>query len=396
MAGAAFIAVFIPVTGPPLIAAPDPRTLVVVEQFPGLTFDTPVDIANAGDARLFVVEQAGRIQVVHGRGDNATAGLFLDISERVQFQGEMGLLGLAFHPQYHANGYFYVHYSLWNPPQLSSRVSRFRVTADPDVADRDSELVILELPQPYGNHKGGDLAFAPDGTFYIALGDGGSRDDPENRAQNGQELLGKILRIDVNGSGPGRNYGIPEDNPFIGELPRDEIWALGTRNPWRFSFDRQTGDLWIGDVGQDQWEEINFQASAIPGGENYGWRLKEGAHCYLPQTDCDPAGLLTDPIYEYSNSAGCAVTGGFVYRGQETPQLTGVYLYADYCNGTIYGLERGPVAGEWLSTPLARPGGGIATFGEDWRGEVFFAGRNNGRIYRLLVRPERRFLPLIG
>jgi hypothetical protein len=284
--------------------------------------------------RLFIVERPGRIVIlINGQ---VLPDPFLDIVGRVLSGGERGLLGLAFHPDYDNNGYFYVNYTNTSGNTV---VSRFEISADPDLADSSSEYLLLTISQPYSNHNGGMIAFGPnDGYLYIGMGDGGSGGDPQNRAQNDGVLLGKMLRIDVDGSSP---YGIPPDNPFAGPGdPLDEIWARGLRNPWRFSFDRQTGDIYIADVGhwrfsfdrqtgdiyiadvgQSQWEEIDYQPASGSGGENYGWRLMEGNHCYNPPVDCDPGGL-TYPIYEYSHGGSpfrCSITGGYVYRGNAIP-----------------------------------------------------------------------------
>jgi len=364
--------------------------------FPNLTFKKPVDIAHAGDNRLFIVEQAGLIRVVHGRGPTATSGVFLNIVNRVTSGSEMGLLGLAFHPDYDQNGYFFVNYTSYEGEELLTFVSRFQVTADPDQADPNSELILLQEPQPYENHNGGDLNFGPDGYLYIGLGDGGSGGDPGNRAQSETELLGKMLRIDVNHTSGGKNYAIPPDNPFIGQPALDEIWARGLRNPWRFSFDRHTGDMYIADVGQNNWEEINFQPADSNGGENYGWRLKEGTHCYNPSSDCDPGGL-TDPVFEYSHAEGCSVTGGYVYRGPSIPSLHGAYLYSDWCTGTISALHRDG-AGAWQNKTLADVGNYVSTFGEDNSGELFLAQQNPGKIYGFMAQQdmvERIFMPFL-
>lgn len=373
--------------------AQKPPPLLAVNAFPNHSFDKPVDIAHAGDERLFVVEQSGVIRVVNGRGPAANINVFLDIKGRVTSGGEMGLLGLAFHPQYAQNGYFYVNYTTTVETDLTTHISRFQVTADPDQADPASELILLQVSQPYSNHNGGGLKFGPDRYLYIGLGDGGASDDPGNRAQNRTTLLGKMLRIDVDKSDSGKNYGIPADNPFVGEPALDEIWALGVRNPWRFSFDRLTGDLYIGDVGQNLWEEINFQPADSTGGENYGWRLKEGNHCFIPAQGCDPGGL-TDPIFEYHHSEGCSVTGGTVYRGLSIPALHGYYLYADYCTGEISAL-RGDGKGTWQNYPVKKIGNYLSTFGEDNAGEVYLAQRDEGTIYRLVERRGTILLPLI-
>jgi glucose/arabinose dehydrogenase len=375
-------------------AQPGLGPVTLVNAYPGLKFAQPVAIANAGDGRLFIVEQAGRIQVITGMDQAAVQKPFLDISPKVQDGGERGLLGLAFHPDYQNNGFFYVNYTLMIGEQLTTHVSRFQVSADPGSADPNSEVVLLTVTQPYNNHNGGDLHFDPQGYLVIGLGDGGSGGDPGNRAQDGRSLLGKLLRIDVDRVENGRNYAIPPDNPFIGQPAQDEIWALGLRNPWRFSFDRLTGDLYVGDVGQSAWEEINFRSMAEMGGENYGWRLKEGFACYNPAQDCDPGGL-TDPVHVYSHAEGCSVTGGVVYRGNEVPALAGVYLYTDYCGSTILGLRRDG-AGRWQNGRILDGPARVTAFGEDAAGEVYLASQDTGAIYRFAQQQPGVYLPLVS
>jgi glucose/arabinose dehydrogenase len=290
--------------------------------------------------------------------------------------GERGLLSVAFPAAYSSNGHFYVNYTDGSGATV---VARYAVGDDLDVADRNSEEILLTIPQPYANHNGGQLTFGPvDGFLYIGTGDGGSGGDPQNNAQNPDSLLGKMLRIDVE-SGV-RPYAIPASNPYV-QTPgfRPEIWALGLRNPWRFSFDRRTGDLYIGDVGQGQWEEVDFQAGSSGGGENYGWRIMEGSHCYDPQ-NCDSTGLVL-PVTEYDHSRGwCSVTGGVVYRGQEYPRMEGVYLFADFCTGTIWGLQRDGSA--WRSAILAEAGFPVSSFGEDEEGNIYLVHYND-EVYRL-------------
>lgn len=302
-----------------------------------------IGLTHAGDDRLFVIEQGGRIRIVMSDGQVLPTP-FLDIDARINSDAnERGLLGLAFHPNYAENGYFYVNYS---DNSGDTRLSRFSVSeSDPNIADPDSEVILLTENQPFSNHNGGHVAFGPDGYLYTGLGDGGSGGDPDNYAQNRQTFLGKMLRIDVDNGDP---YAIPPDNPFANDdFTLDEIWALGLRNPWRFSFDRETGDLWIGDVGQNAWEEIDFQPANSPGGENYGWRCYEGNTAYN-LSQCGGITDLTDPIHVYQNnfSTGCSVTGGYVYRGSEFPKLQGFYLYTDYCSGRIWTLFRNN-DGEW-------------------------------------------------
>jgi len=356
----------------------------VVNAFPRLTFDEPVDLQNAGDAsgRLFVVERHGVIQVVGDWGGAPAKRVFLDITDRVMSAGiEEGLLGLAFDPDFKSNGFFYVDYV--GRGRLRTVISRFRVSAsNPDSADKASELVILEIPQPYSNHKGGQIAFGPDRYLWIALGDGGSERDPDNRGQDLTGLLAKILRIDVTSAERSRPYSIPPDNPFVGNKHgwREETYAYGLRNPWRFSFDRPSGRVWAADVGQDRFEEIDI----IEKGKNYGWSIMEGMRCYRPDP-CDKTGL-TLPIWEYAHDAkgGNSITGGYVYRGPELRDLYGKYIYGDFVSGRIWALAydgtHPPVNTELLRTDL-----GISSFGTDQNGEIYICDLN-GLIYRLTAR----------
>ena len=338
--------------------------------------DDPVYLTHAGDGsgRAFVVEQAGRVRILR-EGVPAEAP-FLDIARIVRSGGERGLLGLAFHPAYPENGRFYVNYTDRDGDTV---VARFEVTANRDRADAARAAEVIAIGQPYGNHNGGQIAFGPDGYLYIGMGDGGWAGDPRNRAQNPRSLLGKMLRIDVDSAAP---YAIPADNPFTstdGAAP--EIWALGLRNPWRFSFDRLTGDLYIGDVGQNKWEEIDVQPAASRGGENYGWRIMEGAHCFNPATGCARDGL-TAPVFEYGQAEGCSVTGGYVYRGTALAGLAGTYIFADYCAGTIWGLARDD-DGSWSRTTLMETGFAVSSFGEDEAGEVYVLDYSAGRVLRI-------------
>ncbi len=327
----------------------------------------PLDITHAGDGsgRLFIAERLGRVRIWDGA--SLLPIPFLDISNLTTGGGERGLLGLAFHPQYAVNGRFFVHYT---DQQGDTVLAAYTVSPDANIADPASAAIVLQTLQPFPNHNGGQIRFGPDGFLYMALGDGGSGGDPQNNAQNLNSLLGKLLRIDVDGAVP---YAIPADNPFVGQLNvREEIWAYGLRNPWRFSFDRLTGDLFIGDVGQNRFEEINFQPAASTGGENYGWRLMEGSSCFNPPADCNTAGDLVLPILEYGRATGFSVTGGFVYRGARIPELFGHYVFADFGTGTIFIAESQP-GGLWnvvstLSTPLR-----ISAFGEDEDGEIYLA-----------------------
>ncbi len=362
--------------------------------------EAPVDIASAGDGRLFIVEQAGRIRIVQPDGTLEPTP-FLDISEKVIDGEERGLLGLVFHPDYEQNGYFYVNYTRDvgpddDPATGDSIVARYSTHASGMTADPASETVLLAVDQPYSlyTHNGGDLLFGRDGYLYIALGDGGFANDPGDRAQSGQSLLGKILRIDVDRTSDALPYAIPEDNPFVDD-PNvlDEIWALGLRNPWRMSFDRATGDLYIADVGQASREEVNFQPATSGGGENYGWRVMEGSECHNPNP-CDPAGLVF-PIAEYGREEGRAVVGGFVYRGGYYPTLYGYYFFTDNRTGSIWALKR-DAKGTWLrSDPLADLNS-PTTFGEGYGGELYVATYLEGRIYQLQgPEPHRGFLPQV-
>ena len=339
---------------------------------------SPVAIAHAGDTRLFIVEQPGRIMIWNG--SSVLPAPFLDLRAQISAGGERGLLGLAFHPRYAENGFFFVNYTDLSGDTVVARYTRS--AADPNRADPATARVLLHIDQPFGNHNGGQLAFGPDGYLYIGMGDGGAANDPDNRAQNRTQLLGKMLRLDVNSGNP---YGIPADNPFIGQSStRNEIWALGLRNPWRFSFDRVTGDLWIADVGQGSREEVNFQPASSDGGENYGWRLMEGSACFIPASNnCNAAGTLVEPVIEYGHGGGaCSVTGGYVYRGTRTPRLAGAYVYGDYCNGVISAATRLP-GGTFTSRVLTGTNFFISTFGEDVNGELYVADHGNGRIFRI-------------
>lgn len=338
--------------------------------------------ANDGSGRLFIVEKGGRI-LTWRRGDRAPIR-FLDLTDAVSTGSEQGLLGLAFPPGYAASREFWVDYTDTNGDTVLSSFHEQGGTAA-----RASERVWLRVSQPYANHNGGMIDFGPDGYLYVGMGDGGGTGDPHNNAQNPGVLLGKILRIAVSPGEPDTRatYGIPPDNPFASRPDaRGEIWALGLRNPWRFSFDRLTGDLWIGDVGQDAWEEIDFQSAVSPGGTNYGWRLMEGTHAYAVEgPGADGAGL-TLPLVEYDHSVGQSVTGGYVYRGHAYPSLRGTYLYADFATGTIWGLQR-TADGSIENRELLDTGALIASFGEDDDGELYVVDLG-GTLFRITV-PER-------
>ena len=343
----------------------------------------PVAITHSGDGlgRLFIVLQTGQILVYDGT--QVLPVPFLDISSLVSTGGERGLLSVAFHPNYAANGLFYVNYT---DKQGDTVIAQYAVSDDPNIAASDSAVILLTIAQPFSNHNGGELQFGPDGYLYIGMGDGGSAGDPQNNAQNLGTLLGKMLRIDVNNGVP---YTIPPDNPFVGDPEaRDEIWALGLRNPWRFSFDRLTGDLFIADVGQNDWEEVDFQPANSPGGENYGWRLMEGNHCFNPPTDCND-GTLTLPILEYDHSLGCSITGGYRYRGTQIPQLEGTYIFGDFCSGRIWGAKEDS-SGGWSTIELLDTDFLITAFGEDEAGEIYFIhyDPSDGAIYRIVELPN--------
>lgn len=360
-----------PVTPGPL----DPAAYTFVQAAAG--FDEPVLVTHAGDGsgRLFVLEQTGRIRIA--QDGQALPEPFLDVSSLITTQGlEQGLLGLAFHPSYAGNGYFFIDYTDTNGDTV---VARYTVSADdPNRADPNSGQIVLTQDQPYPNHNGGHLAFGPDGFLYIALGDGGAGGDPEGNAQNLGTLLGKLLRVNVDADG----FPAAEGNPFVGTAgARPEIWAYGLRNPWRFSFDRATGDLYIGDVGQNAWEEIDFQPASSRGGEDYGWDFFEGNHPFEGQPPADAK--LVPPVAEYAQEAGgCAVTGGHVYRGPSLPELHGIYFYGDYCTGIMWTLARDS-AGAWQSQQFAVTDYAISSFGEDEAGELYLADRNGGAVYRL-------------
>lgn len=336
----------------------------------GLTNPLYLTSARDGSNRLFIVEQPGRIKVLQPGATSPT--VFLDITDKVLSGGERGLLGLAFHPQFSTNGRFFVNYT--RRPDGATVIAEYRVSAsNPDLAD-GQEKVILIIPQPFPNHNGGMVEFGPDGFLYIGMGDGGSANDPGNRAQNLQELLGKILRIDVDRADGSQPYSSPVDNPFFGSIPgRDEIYALGFRNPWRFSFDRATGQLYVGDVGQNAIEEVDV----VVRGGNYGWRVFEGSRCTnLGPAPCDRSNYIF-PIVEYSHGGGrCSVTGGYVYRGSRNSLPVGSYVYGDFCSGEIF-LFRDGASQVLLDTDI-----NIASFGEDESGEIYVVGLG-GTVHRI-------------
>ena len=356
---------------------------VVLQKVAG-GFRSPVYVTSAhdGSGRLFVVEQGGKIKIIKSGKVYATP--FLDISSQVSKGSEQGLLGLAFHPNFKSNGLFYVNYTRLNGDTVIARYKRS--SSNGNVAVRSSAYPMWTIPQPYPNHNGGMITFGPDKYLYIGMGDGGSSGDPENRAQNVDSLLGKILRINVNGGNSQHRYLIPTSNPYYLKPGRDEIWSSGLRNPWRFSFDHGTGDMWIGDVGQGAWEEIdraivNGTATNWGRGLDYGWHVLEGTHCYPAGATCTSAGM-TMPVTEYDHGQGCSVTGGYVYRGPDVPALRDRYVFGDYCSGKIWTVPRTAVA---PATPrlLIDTSFAISSFGEGGLYELFVVDRNGGAIYRL-------------
>jgi uncharacterized repeat protein (TIGR01451 family) len=352
---------------------------VTVDEVIASGFVDPVQVTHAGDGsgRLFVVEQYGTVKVIDDGGD-VLPKAFLDVSHLTNHRGEQGLLGIAFHPDYETNGYCYVNYT--RASDGATVVARYTVSAnDPNRADPDSATEVITIPQPASNHNGGQVLFGPDGYLYVGMGDGGAAGDPLDHAQDPTTLLGALLRLDVDGGSP---YAVPPDNPYVGREGRDEIWAIGLRNPWRFSFDRATGDLYIGDVGQNAWEEISFQASGTPGGVNFGWDCKEGTHDYEYDEECPPRAQLTDPIAEYGHDVGRSVTGGFVYRGTRYPALQGRYFYADYITGRIWSVvkENGTFSEPELELDADF---NVSGFGEDEAGELYVTDWNGGTVRRL-------------
>ena len=354
--------------GPP----PTGDTLQLVPVATGLSAPVYVSAPPGDVNRLFVVEQPGRIRVIQNGQLLATS--FLDIASKVSFGGEQGLFSVAFHPSYGTNGFFYVDYTDLNG---DTRVERYTVTADSNVADSASHKLILFVKQPYANHNGGLVVFGPHGKLYIGMGDGGSGGDPENRAQNRDSLLGKLLRIDVDAGDP---YGVPPDNPFAAGGGRGEIWAVGLRNPWRFGFDPPDGLLYIADVGQNLWEEVDVQPAG-QAGVNYGWPAMEATHCYKPPSGCSTPGVL--PAVEYSHSDGCSIIGGLVYRGTASPALGGQYFYSDYCSGWIRSFTyAGGAITSRTSWTVEVDLGNVLSFGEDAAGELYVLS-GNGAVYRL-------------
>jgi glucose/arabinose dehydrogenase len=353
--------------------SPAPVQLVLEQVATGL--QQPVYLTTPpNDSRLFILEQAGRIRIV--RDGQLLPQPFLDISSRVSSGGERGLLGLAFHPSYGDNGFFYVDYT---DNSGDTRVERYTRSANPDIGDPASAVLVLTVDQPFGNHNGGQVLFGPDGMLYIPLGDGGSGGDPQNNAQTLGTLLGKLLRIDVSSGSP---YAIPQDNPFTGQAgARPEIWAYGLRNPWRTSFDRGSSLYFIADVGQNRQEEINA-VDRTAGGLNYGWRIMEGSSCYNASS-CDRNGL-TLPVHTYPTSGGnCAVTGGYVYRGSAIPEITGHYFFSDHCTGGLRSLRAVNGAAEDIREWNVQSTGNVSSFGEDAGGELYVVGYG-GTVWRIV------------
>jgi glucose/arabinose dehydrogenase len=353
-----------PPTQPPPIPTTFPDAGAYDWQLIVSGLERPVDLQPDGSGRLFVIEKVGRIRIL--QDGQLVSQPFLDITDRVDSGGnEQGLLGLAFHPQYSQNGRFFVNYIDNNSDTV---IARYQVSSDPNIADPGSEVKLLRVEDPYPNHNGGVLTFGPDGYLYAGLGDGGSQGDPQGNAQNTNSLLGKILRIDVDS---GDTYAVPPDNPF-----GNEVWAYGLRNPWRLSFDKATGELYIGDVGQNTWEEIDHLPAGSPGGTNFGWDQREGAHDF--EGSASPN--FTEPVAEYSHQeGGCSVTGGYVYRGA-MPEWNGIYLYGDYCTGLIWGLIH--TGSDWQKQQLFDVDFTLTSFGQDEAGEVYLVS-DGGGIYKL-------------
>ncbi|MEM7335709.1 MAG: PQQ-dependent sugar dehydrogenase [Chloroflexota bacterium] len=365
-------------------ATPEPLTvqlansIQLVSVLPAGQLFKPIYLTHAFDDRLFVVEQAGTIRIM--ANGSLLPDPFLDIQDLVNSDAnEQGLLSVAFHPSYEENGRFFVNYT---DGAGSTVISSFQVQPDnPNLADSNSEQILMSMGQPYNNHNGGQIKFGPDGYLYIGMGDGGSAGDPDNNGQTFSTLLGNMLRIDIDANNDSFAYGVPASNPFINDDGvRNEIWATGLRNPWRFSFDRLTGDLFIADVGQNEWEEVNYQPFTVGGGQNYGWNWYEGNNCFF--AGCDPNGL-TFPVVEYNHSDGCSITGGYVYRGEAHSALWGNYFFTDYCTGNVWSMV--DVDGQWQSAIVLNTGRLVASFGEDMSGELYMLDHRSGEI--LQIRP---------
>jgi glucose/arabinose dehydrogenase len=366
----------VPPTQPPEAVQPSGGSEIDLKPIVQGGLTRPDYLTHASDDRLFVVEQPGRIRII--KNGQLLEQPYLDITDKVTTAGnEQGLLSVAFHPAYRTNGQFFVNYT--RQSDGGTIIERYTVSPDdPDRADAQSGKAILYIPQPEPNHNGGLIKFGPDGYLYVGTGDGGGAGDRHGTIGNGQDLtmlLGKMLRLDVTDQ---EAYALPPDNP-IG----NQIWSYGVRNPWRFSFDRATGDLYIADVGQNAYEEVNFQPAASKGGENYGWRIMEGTHCFDPKEGCDQSGLVL-PIAEYSHAeGGCSITGGYVYRGSQYPALQGAYVFGDYCSGIIWSLQRD--GDQWEMTRRLESGVRISSFGEDANGELYVVD-HGGAVYQLVAR----------
>lgn len=358
--------------------SPTPARVTLAPFVSGLNAPVNLQEPKDGTGRIFVVDLHGTIGIVSGSSILPTK--FLDISDKVVIGGELGLLSMAFHPAYNENGRFFVFYIRLQEGVVQSVIAEYRVSeTDPNVADPASEHIIMVVDQPDANHKGGQLAFGPDGYLYLGLGDGGGQGDPDESAQNMNLLLGKMLRIDVNQTSAGLEYAIPADNPFVNGGGRGEIWAVGFRNPWRFSIDEPTGRVFVGDVGQDRFEEFDL----VTRGGNYGWDKMEGSHCFEPMTGCDTTGL-TPPIFEYDRSQGNSAIGGFVYRGTAVNGLQGTYVCGDLLGGKIWGLTEGP-SGTWSSRVLITHNRQISAFGRDDAGELYVIDFGNREILKIVA-----------
>ncbi len=363
-------------------ATPQPTRIAVTSGKPRLNkvldgLDSPVYLTSgpAGSGVLYVIEQPGRIRLIEN--NRLLKAVFLDIEDRVGSSGnEQGLLGMAFAPDFRQLPRVFVNYT---DKSGNTIVSSFAVTADGRSADVKSEQIVIEIKQPYANHNGGQIKFGPDNMLYIGTGDGGSAGDPQEHGQNVESLLGKMLRIDVRASDASTPYLIPDDNPVFGDGSRREIWSVGLRNPWRFSFDRATGDLYIADVGQNAIEEVNFQPAGRKG-DNYGWKLREGTRRYSGERQTS----FIEPVAEYEHGPdGCSITGGYVYRGAAVPALAGAYVYGDFCSGKIWALTR--EGGRWRNRELMDTGYSITSFGEDAAGELYLLDRGDGAVYRFVT-----------
>ncbi|MFN8419210.1 MAG: PQQ-dependent sugar dehydrogenase [Anaerolineae bacterium] len=374
------IVAFTPIS-PPVLAQTSTVDFTVEKELIADGFELPVYITDAQDdsGRLFVVEKPGRIRII--KDGDVIEKPYLDITELVKSSGnEQGLLSFAFHPKYAENGYLYVDYTDLNGDHA---VARYQVSADdPDVADPETAKLLLSVPDQYPNHNGGLLKFGPDGYLYIGMGDGGGGGDPLGSGQRTTSLLGKILRIDVDNGDP---YAIPSDNPFVdGKNGAPEVWAYGLRNPWRFSFDRDNGDLYIGDVGQNQYEEIDYYPAGTPGGLNFGWNVMEASHCFASASSNCAKDNLTLPVAEYSHAKGNSVTGGYVYRGTKYPKAEGYYLYGDFGSARVWAMIKN-ADGTFESTEVGMLDIGLSSFGEDETGELYVTDYYNGGVYRLVL-----------